>query len=957
MYARLWWKDARQLWPIWVFLAVAAAVAQWLTEKYWTSARSPNALILLAIMWASFYAVAAGAAAFAGEVEAGTLRLLDILPVKRRVAWAGKVSFGLVTALVLTGLLLAMAALGTNRWTNTASTQALRPWDVASLTVIVLEALGWGLFWSALLNSALSAAVAAILCTGISCIFILARLDTLLLEFPDKLRQLTAWQFGIALIATAASNILFTRSGLPKRLRIALRSPIVVVRTGSRHSSPGRLEFPSPGATALLQAAEPRIAQVARAGALTSRTSRPSRRTWLLEARALAWQTAREGWRTWCFLAVIGFLGTVPTILIAGYVEPALLVFASIGIALPAGVSVFGLENRAGTQRFLNHHAARPGLVWLVKLTIWGLGLAAICAPQAILDAMFPAPAYRRGQEILVGLMAFPVAFGVPQLCGMTIRRGITALVAALTLTLALAIPLITGIFMLIVPLSGLLVLPIALLAVSWAWSGDWLRSRPAPGRWVRLGLLLFGAGLLLSVGYASYRVLSVPNISLVAAPESWIEAASAMPPTERNAADLYREAARRLNSQHIAQPAEYLKENSEALNLIRRAAAQPECRFETLDRLTAANGLDLPPMGQLAKLVMLDAGTCQKNGNLGGAWDDLLVLFHMARHLGEGTATRKSLEAWEIERDGLGLAMEWAVAPKQTLERLHAALAAYRALPKMAQAADAVRAEAHLTEKTLSLPADKLRDEILSMRSEHWQAAWVDVITLPWEIARARRVNRFLAAAFFQAAVQEPFQRHVLSSKEFSTPELDYIRQSTPLANLLIANFAPFIESSDRNEVGRRALVQLLALRAWQLRHDGKFPERLEVLVPEELPSLPNDPYTGRPFGYIRSEGQILLSLRGTLRCWLSSGPVAVVRSNLFGSFEPSWKPTPGFWLLYSVGPDLHDDHGRAEGRPLTDEYRQQHGLNGSNFASVPWLYFDLVFPIPPLEGDSAKR
>ena len=28
MYARLWWKDARQFWPIWVFLALAAAAVQ-----------------------------------------------------------------------------------------------------------------------------------------------------------------------------------------------------------------------------------------------------------------------------------------------------------------------------------------------------------------------------------------------------------------------------------------------------------------------------------------------------------------------------------------------------------------------------------------------------------------------------------------------------------------------------------------------------------------------------------------------------------------------------------------------------------------------------------------------------------------------------------------------------------------------------------------------------------------
>ena len=30
MYARLWWKDARQFWPIWVVLVLGAAATQWM---------------------------------------------------------------------------------------------------------------------------------------------------------------------------------------------------------------------------------------------------------------------------------------------------------------------------------------------------------------------------------------------------------------------------------------------------------------------------------------------------------------------------------------------------------------------------------------------------------------------------------------------------------------------------------------------------------------------------------------------------------------------------------------------------------------------------------------------------------------------------------------------------------------------------------------------------------------
>ncbi len=962
MYARLWWKDARQLWPIWVFLALAAVFAQWAAERYWMPASPPHALILLAILWASFYALAAGAAAFAGERETGTLKLLDIMPVERRVTWFGKVSFGLVTTLVLTGLLLGMATLGTKSWPTAGSAQALSPWDIASLTVIVVEALGWGLFWSAILNSALSAAVAAILCTGISCIFILARLDAIIDAFPDKLGQLASWQLGIAIIVAAASNVVFTRSGLPGRLRISLRSPIVVIRTGPPRRARTRLQLSSPGAATLMQAAHPRAAQVAENGRRASVMSRLSPRAWLVQSRALAWQTIREGRKTWFALAVIGLLGSALLFLSAGIGDATFFALAEISIALVAGVSVFGLENRAGTQRFLDHHAARPGLVWLVKLAVWCLGLVAVWWPQAILVQIALASAGLRssprpGQEVLVVLLALPIGFAVAQLCGMTIRRGITALIAAIILTLALASPLIVGIFLLILPLWGLLGVALALLAVSWAWSGDWLRNRVAPGRWVRLGLLLLGTGSVLCVAYVSYRVLSVPSVSLIAAPESWVKAASAMPPTDRNAAKLYREAGSRLNNEYLAEPAEYLQRNSETLTLIRRAAALPNCGFETLDRLTTLKPSDgwlgLPRMDFLAALVTIEAGERQKRGDLGGAWDDILLLFHMARHLGEGTAMRRSLGAWEIERDGLGLAMEWAIAPQQTPERLHAALAAYRALPRMVQAADVARAEAHLTEKMLSFPADKLRSELLSIRSggEAWRPAWVDLITQPWEIARARRVNRILAAAFFQTAARDPFERRISSSSEFSTLELDYNRQSTPLADLLIADMMPLIEGNDRNEVGRRALVQVLALRAWQLRHGGQLPDRLQVLIPEELPDLPDDPYTGRPFAYIRSEGQILPSLRYTLWCWSSIAAGGVVRTNLMGQAGPVSARAPGYWLLYSVGPDFHDDHGRANLEP--GGYQKLH----RTVAFGPGINYDFVFPIPLLESSSTKR
>ena len=141
----------------------------------------------------------------------------------------------------------------------------------------------------------------------------------------------------------------------------------------------------------------------------------------------------------------------------------------------------------------------------------------------------------------------------------------------------------------------------------------------------------------------------------------------------------------------------------------------------------------------------------------------------------------------------------------------------------------------------------------------------------------------------------------------EFTIEDLEYLRVgSTPLLNRLLPNFGLYLEFEDRNEVARRALVQVLAIRAWQLRHGGTFPDRLEALVPDELPSLPSDPYSGRPFGYI-SQAQ-------SRRIWPDS--LAEKR------------------LLYSVGPDHTDDQGMPLDRsPKTGAY-------------------DIVFPIPPLSS-----
>src|SRR5262249_47255211 len=126
------------------------------------------------------------------------------------------------------------------------------------------------------------------------------------------------------------------------------------------------------------------------------------------------------------------------------------------------------------------------------------------------------------GSGVLMALAGGLDCAAVGVVCGIAICRGITAVVVALVVTLALIVPQAALLTLGMLWPSWLLAVPLGLLGVSWAWSGDWLFERPAPGRWVRLGLLLIGMFVLLASAYAGGRAWGVPEVAPLASPQGW---------------------------------------------------------------------------------------------------------------------------------------------------------------------------------------------------------------------------------------------------------------------------------------------------------------------------------------------------------------------------------------------------------------------------------------------------
>jgi hypothetical protein len=114
------------------------------------------------------------------------------------------------------------------------------------------------------------------------------------------------------------------------------------------------------------------------------------------------------------------------------------------------------------------------------------------------------------------------------------------------------------------------------------------------------------------------------------------------------------------------------------------------------------------------------------------------------------------------------------------------------------------------------------------------------------------------------------------------------------------------------------------VALRLYQAK-EGKLPTNLAELVPHYLPSVPIDPFDGKPFRYRVSRGEDLI--------WLNNNPNGAGWPPMQAPQPPPLPPQmggapPGMLagpppqptktvpagqgILWSVGEDGHDDRGR---------------------------------------------
>ena len=119
-----------------------------------------------------------------------------------------------------------------------------------------------------------------------------------------------------------------------------------------------------------------------------------------------------------------------------------------------------------------------------------------------------------------------------------------------------------------------------------------------------------------------------------------------------------------------------------------------------------------------------------------------------------------------------------------------------------------------------------------------------------------------------------------------------------------------------------RRVAALRLAIRLYQVDHNGRVPATLNELAPKYIAAIPSDPFAsdGRPLGYIAS-------------------------------------PTP---LIYSVSMNGTDEHGDVT---MLHSAKKRRDLPGSPDDAFTWDRPDAIFPIgaqtyaPPLTDPSGAN
>lgn len=255
----------------------------------------------------------------------------------------------------------------------------------------------------------------------------------------------------------------------------------------------------------------------------------------------------------------------------------------------------------------------------------------------------------------------------------------------------------------------------------------------------------------------------------------------------------------------------------------------------------------------RIGELLHGRASRLEHRGQLSAALEPVATALALSRNLSNRAESTQFDLGREIEGDALEALTPWALGAGQSAALLRRGLDELRRHVREAPPlSDAVKAD-YLIQVVRLSHLRQLPEKFTPYRQWGVPVAILDwALQVPWERARLRRIVNWVIAQRLHGEFAEegwtPGEEGPFGSRVYT------LVQGKPWA----------AEGKGRLSLLRRTEL-VLALRLYQVEHDGRPARSLEELMPAYLPEVPVDPVTEKPFVYYVSRGEELTRMAVT--------------------------------------------------------------------------------------------
>jgi hypothetical protein len=321
-----------------------------------------------------------------------------------------------------------------------------------------------------------------------------------------------------------------------------------------------------------------------------------------------------------------------------------------------------------------------------------------------------------------------------------------------------------------------------------------------------------------------------------------------------------------------------YLRNQAATIDMVKRAAAKPVCYFENDYQwptifmvIPGVQGMDI-----VAGLLALDARVQAADGNMRAAMQDINSAFAISQHITVEPMTAALFVSSRLEQKITETLQQILASNSVSLDDLSIIqideLPSHQTLlQRDLRFEEAMGLTVFYQFSKSELDIEQLTEggAIVSPTAKHpvrnsIAAPFYRVFLFSDDLAEYRRLCGQL-----RDLTAKPYYKVMAEIKQLNRPRTGF---SGLLTGAILPSAAFCAERAAKADALRQALRLGLAAEKYRLRHK-QFPEKLDALAPDFIPSVPLDPFDGKPMRMKRTDKGL---------------------------------------VIYSVGPDLTDDGGK---------------------------------------------